>query len=186
MANSPYTLFSLPAAGPSLTAGTAASMLIAASPAVGQVRPTIPANWIGYGTRVTFDATGIITTAASSPGTGTWDVRFGSVIVATSTGPTFPTSMSSWKWQLHHDITCRSVGATTAATMFGATGYLMYGATASTDTVLQLPYNVNPPVAGTGFDSTVPNVFDAFFTESVATATFVCETACAVIWNPQY
>jgi hypothetical protein len=184
MANSPYTLFTLAAAGPSLTAGTAASLLVAASPAAGQLRSTIPANWVGYGTRVTFDATGIITTAATQ-GTGTFDVRFGSVVVATSGAFPLTASMSSWKWQVHFDMTCRAVGATTAANIWNQ-GYVMYGASATTDTVLQMPYNTNPPTIGTGFDSTVPNVFDAFFTESLGTATFVCETACAVIWNPNY
>jgi len=184
MANSPYTLFTLAAAGPSLTAGTAASMLVAGTPAAGQLRPTIPANWIGYGTRLTFDAAGIITTAATQ-GTGTWDVRMGSVIVATSGALPLTASMASWKWQLHYDLTCQIVGATTAA-KFWAQGYVAYASAAATDSFFQLPYNTNPPVQGTGFDSTVPNVFDAFFTESLGTATFVCEQACAVIWNPNY
>jgi len=159
-------------------------MLIASSPAAGQTRPTIPANWLGYGTRLTFDATGIITTAATQ-GTGTWDVRLGSVVVATSGALPLTASMVTWKWQLHYDLTLRIIGATTAA-QFWAQGYVMYAASATTDSTFQLPYNVTPPVLGTGFDSTVPNVFDSFFTESVGTATFVCETACAVIWNPNY
>lgn len=184
MANSPYTLFTLAAAGPSLTAGTAASMLI--TPAAGQTRPTIPANWIGYGTRITFDAAGILTTAASSPGTATWDLRLGSTVVAsTQATATLPVSMASWKWAVHFDVTARSVGVTTSA-QFWSQGWVTYAATASTDNFFQFPIGTNPPVLGTGFDSTVPNVLDSFFTESVATATLVCEQACAVIWNPNY
>lgn len=184
MANSPYVLFTLGGVGPSLTAGTAASMLVAASPAAGQVRPTVPANWIGYGSRLTVDACGILSTAASTPGTGTWDVRMGSTVVFTTTGPTFPTSMSSWKWFIHLDMLARISGATIA--QFWTQGYLIYGASATTDTLIQLPYNVNPPVLGTAFDNTVPNVLDMYFTETVATATFVCEQATATIWNPNY
>lgn len=184
MANSPYTLFTLAAAGPTLTAGTAASMLVAASPAVGQLRGVVPANWIGYGTRITYEASGILTTAAT-PGSGTWDVRLGSTVVATTGAVPLTASMSSWKWRVFFDMVARSVGATTAA-QFWTQGYLQFGASATTDTTLQHPYNTNPPTLGTGFDSTVQNTLDAFFTETLSTATFICEQACAVIWNPNY
>ncbi len=179
MANSPYTLFTLAAAGPSLTAGTAASMLVAASPAAGQLRTTIPANWVGYGTMISFDASGVITTAGT-PGTGLWDLRMGSVVAATTQAMTFTASASAWPWALHLDVVCRSVGATTAATFY-YTGYIVSPASATTATIVPVT-----PGTGTGFDSTVPNVFDAFFTESLGTATLVCNQARAVIWNPNY
>jgi hypothetical protein len=181
MANSPYTLFTLRAAGPSLTAGTAASMLIAAAPAAGQVRPTIPSLWSAYGTMLNFRAAGVVTTAAT-PGTGTWDLRIGSAqVVATSGAITLAASATTWPWMLDVDLVVRSEGATTAATCYG-TGAIYLPTSLTAWTTSPITFGLG----ASGFDSTVPNVFDAFFTESLGTATMVCQTARLLMQNPGY
>ena len=57
------TLFTLQAAGPTLTAAAAASMLVAASPVAGQNRPSIPANTLKYGDHLRFKARGMVVRA---------------------------------------------------------------------------------------------------------------------------
>lgn len=180
MANSPYTLFTLPAAGPSLTAGTAASMLSAA--AAGQIKPTVPANWIVQGTCLTWDAWGIVTTAAT-PGSGTWDLRIGSAIQVTSGALVLAASAVSWPWHMHVDMICRTSGQTTAAQLW-VQGYLDNPTSLTAWTHLPLPQTT--AALGAGFDSTIPNVVDSFFTETLSTATFVCEMARLCIQNPNY
>jgi hypothetical protein len=178
MANSPYTLFTLRAAGPSLTAGTAASML--ANATAGQVRPTIASLWLAYGTKLNFRAAGVVTTAAT-PGTGTWDLRIGGNIVATTGAITLAASATTWPWQIDIDLIVRSEGITTAATVYGTGAvYLPTSNTAWTTSPITFG------LGASGFDNTVPNVFDSFFTESLGTATMVCQSAALLAWNPNY
>lgn len=181
MANTPYLMWSLQAAGPSLTAGTAASMLVAASPAAGQVRNTIPAGWLNaVGTTISIEASGTLITAAT-PGTGTWSLYFGTTAIWNSTAITLTASMTTWPWQIWMDFTVRTVGATTAATLYG-TGSLQLGTAANASSLIQF----SPAAGASGFDSTVPNVLDLWFTESLSTATLITQQAKAVIWNPYY
>jgi len=181
MANTPYLMFTQQAAGPSLTAGTAASLLVAGSPAAGQLRNTIPAGWLNaVGTTITVDLYGTLSTAAT-PGTGTWSLYFGSTAIWNSTAITLTASMSTWPWHVHLETVVRAVGATTAATVYGS-GYLVMGTAANASNVNQF----TPGAGASGFDSTVPNVLDYWFTESLGTATCVLQQAKAVIWNPYY
>jgi hypothetical protein len=181
MANSPYLLFTLPAAGPSLTTGAAASML--SNAAAGQIKPTIPANWLAQGTLLTWDAWGVVTTAAT-PGNGTWDIRMGAATIMVTTGALALTaSATAWSWHLHVDMTCRFVGLTTAAQLW-AQGYLDNPTSLTAWTHLPVPQVA--PALSSGFDSTIPNVMDSFFTESVATATFICHQARLIIQNPNF
>lgn len=182
MANTPYTLFTLQAAGPSLTAGTAASLLVGSSPAAGQIRNTIPAGWLNtVGSTITAEMSGILTTAAT-PGTGTWSLYFGTTAIWNSSAPTLTASMSSWPWFVHLDFTVRTVGVTTQATVYGS-GYVILGTAAGTSGSVT-PFTNATGVSG--FDSTVPNVCDLYFTESLTTATMVCEQARVTIWNPNW
>jgi hypothetical protein len=158
-------------------------MLVAAAPAAGQVRPTIPANWLSYGSTLTWDAWGIVTTAAT-PGTGLWDIRLGSAVVFTqATAITLAVSAASWPWHIHVDMTVQIQGATTAAKMWG-NGYLYLPTSLTAFAAVPIPQTGF--AQGAGFDSTVPNVLDSFFTESLGTATFVCQSARAIIQNPNY
>lgn len=176
------SLFTEQAAGPTLTAASAASMLVAASPLAGQNRFTIPANTFKVGDVLMIDATGIISCAVTTPGTFRFDVRFGSTVVFDSTAiPLNIVAQTSIPWYVRIMLSIRSIGATTAATLWG-TGYLITPTTINVAAQSTgpgpggniLPYNSVPAISS-GFDSTVANVFDSFFTQTVATGSFTCE-----------
>jgi hypothetical protein len=156
-------------------------MLVAAAPAAGQVRNTIPAGWMNaVGTHIHVEASGTLATAAS-PGTGVWSLYFGSTAIWNSTAITLTASMTTWPWSIVGDFVVRAVGATTAATIYG-TGSLFLATAANTGS--WIPWT--PGAGASGFDSTVPNVCDLWFTESLGTATLVCQQARAFITNPYY
>jgi hypothetical protein len=176
------SLFTEQAAGPTLTAASAASMLVAASPAAGQNRFTLPANTFKVGDVLTIEATGIVSCAVTTPGTFRFDVRFGSTVVFDSTAiPLNIVAQTNIPWYVRIMLSIRSIGATTAATLWG-TGILI--TPASLNVAAQatgpgpggniLPYNSVPAISS-GFDSTIANVFDSFFTQTVATGSFTCE-----------
>lgn len=176
------TLFTLQAAGPTLSAASAASMLVAASPVAGQNRFTIPANTFKVGDSMTIRATGIVSCAVTTPGTFRFDVRIGSTTVFDSTAiPLNIVAQTNIPWWVDIDLTIRSIGATTAATLWG-TGMLITPTTINVAAQSTgpgpggniLPYNSVPAISA-GFDSTVANVFDSFFTQTVATGSFTCE-----------
>lgn len=141
---------------------TATSILPAAEKFV------LPANLMFPGTRFKVHASGKISTAASTPGTLTLDLRFGSVIVFNGgASGTLATSASNVTWVLDLDLVCRSYGASTSATMMG-TGVLTTAALSTSTPILLLP--ATSPAAGTGFDSTASQSVDLFATWSVASA----------------
>jgi hypothetical protein len=90
--------------------------------------------------------------------------------------------MSTDPWNVHLEFRVSAVGATTAATIYGNGYGIFSGASKAAATV----FSFTDAAGVAGFDSTVPNVLDFWFTESLGTATLVCEQARAVIWNPNY
>lgn len=113
-------------------------------------------------------ASGRISTAASTPGTLTLDVRFGSVIVFNGgASGTLATSATNLTWVFEAILTCRAIGASTSANMIG-TGILTSAALSATTPVMLLP--TSAPAAGTGFDSTAAQTIDFFATWSAASA----------------
>lgn len=185
------TMFTQQAAGPALTAASsAASMLVAASPAAGQNRFTIPAGQLGVGTRLRFYASGLISCAASTPGTATFDLRFGSTVVfASGAMPLNVTGLTNASWELEVAATVRSIGATTAGTLW-ASGKWLSPASINTAAAATgpgpggqlLPYGSVQAIS-TGFDTTIANVFDSFFTQTVGTGSLTCEQAELVLCN---
>jgi len=176
------SLFTQQAAGPTLTAAAAASMLVAGSPLAGQNRFTLPANTFKVGDVLTIEATGIVSCAVTTPGTFRFDVRFGATTVFDSAAiPLNVVAQTSIPWYVRIMLSIRSIGATTAATLWG-TGILISPATVNVAAQATgpgpggniLPYNSVPAISA-GFDSTVANVFDSFFTQTVATGSFTCE-----------
>jgi hypothetical protein len=129
----------------------------------------LPANFFkAAGQQLILRAAGRISTAASSPGTLTFDARFGSVIVFNGgASGTLATSASNLTWLLEMVLTCRSIGASTSATMLG-TGKLTTAALSASTPIQLLP--ASSPAAGTGFDSTAAAYVDLFATWSVANA----------------
>jgi len=135
----------------------------------GAAKWTYPAGFFaapGYHLKVY--AAGKISTAASSPGTLTLDFRIGSVVVFNGgASGTLATSASNVTWELDMDMTVRSIGNGTSATILG-TGKLISAALSATTPIQLLP--TSSPAAGTGFDSTTAAVCDLFGTWSVASA----------------
>ena len=186
MANTPYTLFSTQAAGGAIAATTTPTSLITgtAAAAAGQIKNTIPAGWLSApGTMINVRYGGTISSAASSQGNLTYDVRIGANATWSGGAIAVNASESTWPWMVEIDLVVRTAGATTAATVYGqGVWYQPTSATAWTATPL-------PPAAGgNGFDSTVSNLFDLFVTWSAATAgnTITMQWARAVILNPYY
>jgi hypothetical protein len=155
--------------------------MLVASGTAGQIRNTIPAGWLSaIGTTIEVYAAGTLATAAT-PGTGTWSLYFGSTAIWNSTALTLTASMTTWPWSIYLEFTVRSVGTGTGATIYG-TGELDLATAANASS----RYQFTPGLGASGFDSTVPNVCDLWFTESVATATLICQQARAIIINPYY
>lgn len=174
------TLISAHAAGPTLTAAAAASALISSSPAAGQLRTTIPSGTFKEGDRLVYTASGIISYAASTPGSITLDLRFGSTVVFSSGAMPLPTAgATNANWDLAIDLTIRTVGVTTAATLWGSGRFFVQalsGAQGVSPLGFLLPYGSAQAIS-TGFDSTVAQVFDSYFTQTVATGSFTLQQA---------
>lgn len=135
----------------------------------GQAKFTLPAGFLDApGAKLKVKAAGRISTAASSPGTLTLDVRFGSTVVFNGgASGTLATSATNLTWEAEIELLARSVGSGSAATILGI-GKLISAALSASTPVLLLP--ASAPAVGTGFDSTVSNTVDLFATWSVASA----------------
>jgi hypothetical protein len=133
---------------------------------------TLPANFMEIGRHLKVRASGRMSTQAT-PGTLTFDVRFGSVVVLNGgASGTLNASQTNVSWRLEADLICRSIGASTVATMYGSMIVASLGLSAS------LPVAVFPatsPGVGTGFDSTVAAVVDLFVTWSAASNSIRCD-----------
>lgn len=122
-------------------------------------RFNFPSNIDQVGTMFRLKAWGKYSTKSATPGTLTFDFRVGSVIVANmGASPTLQTSKSNAAWVLDMDLTVRSIGGGTSATIEGAGKW----DTGGSDSYLMVP------AVGTGFDSTASGFMDLFGTWSVA------------------
>jgi hypothetical protein len=149
---------------------TATSILPAAAKFV------LPSNLLLIGTKLRIKASGRISTVVTTPGNLTLDVRFGSTVVFNGAATALNvTAQTNATWDLEIDLTCRSIGASTSATMLGTGKWISraslngpaVGTTTGVGTVL-LPDTA--PAVGTGFDSTASQTVDLFGTFSVANA----------------
>lgn len=127
---------------------------------------TLPANFFYTGRQIRLRASGRVSTVVTTPGTLTLDIRFGAVIVANSGAiPLTITAQTNDTWSLEWLLTCRTVGATTAATLMHTGVWL---SSAGNPIVALLP--ATAPAVGTGFDSTAAQSVDLFATWSIANA----------------
>lgn len=164
------TLITSQVDGATLTTAAAASAIPAAA------KFTLPANFFtGAGKALKIEAAGKMSSVITTPGTMRFDVRFGAIVVFDSLAVLLDTAAAhvAVGWLLEIWLTCRTIGASTSATLMGH-GMLTCEAIKGSGTmplgsvVANLPWN-STPAAGTGFDSTVANVVDLFFTQTVAT-----------------
>lgn len=128
----------------------------------------MPANFFSPGTRFKIRAFGRMSTAASSPGTLTFDLKFGSTTVWSSgaTG-TLATSATNLSWLLEATLQCRAYGASTSTTLIGG-GSLLSAALNATTPLMLVP--ASAPAVGTGFDCTASQAVDFYGTWSAASA----------------
>lgn len=163
------TLITAQGDGTALTAAAAASALPAAA------KFTLPANFfsaIGKSLRIT--ASGRISCAVTTPGTARYDVRFGSTVVADTLAMSLNiVAKTNVNWFLQLALTCRAIG-TTGNLMWQ--GFWLSEAAINTAVPttgpgpggFTVPFNAAPAV-GANFDTTVSQVVDLFFTQTVAT-----------------
>lgn len=164
------TLVTQHAVGTALTNSTTATSLLN-----GQAKFTLPANLVTIGTKFRIHLGGRISTVVTTPGTLTFDFKFGAVIVLTSGALALnTTAQTNANLDVWAELTAFTEGSGTAATMYGRgalTSRVGIGSAAvATSGVLTQPFPDTSPAVGTGFDSTVSNVVDVFGTWSVANA----------------
>lgn len=121
--------------------------------------PVLPSGYFSTpGVSLIIRAHGRISTLVTTPGTLTFDVRFGSVSVLTS--PAFALNVNAKTnvpWELYIKLVCRSIGAGSSATVLGM-GYWRSEAVIgsplpSAGGVGTLMIPSGAPIVGTGFNS---------------------------------
>lgn len=164
--------------------GTAVTGTAEGSLLNGQAKYTLPANFMTYaGQTLRLRAMGRISNIVTTPGTLTLKAKFGSIAVATSQAMQLnAVAKTNVTWILDMDMTCRSVGAGTAATFMFSGQWQSEsvvgagtGAAGSTGPgCFSIP--ASAPAVGTGFDSTVSNVVDLSATFSLTGNSMQCHT----------
>lgn len=166
------TLTSLNADGTALTAAARASATQGAA-ATG-ARFTMPANRFKIGDVLHIDATGRISCAVTTPGTGRWDIAAGATVVFdTLAMPLNIVAKTNVAWKLDVMGTVRAIG-TTGNIFWQGVWFSEASIGTTADTVgpgpggQLVPYDA-APVVGTSFDTTVSSLWDFFFTQTVST-----------------
>lgn len=168
------TLISAQAAGTALTAAAAATAL--PTPAVF----TMPANTLKIGDKILIKASGIISCVITTPGTARFDVRIGAAVVFDSGALSLNViAKTNVPWYLEAELTVRSIGNGVVATILGQGLFSSEAVVGSPlpsvggGGVLNIP--VSGVAVGTGFNSTISNTVDLFFTQTVATGSMTLQ-----------
>jgi hypothetical protein len=154
-----------------LNSSTAASIIPASA------KITLPNNWFNIGKALRLTLAGRITSVVTTPGTLILDFRLGAVIAWTSQAmPLNTVAKTDLPWYLQAIFTCRSIGASTTATLMGqgffiSEDYVGVALPATGSAGVVLANNATAPAPGTGFDSTAALTVDVYGKFSVATAT---------------
>lgn len=157
--------------GPTLTAAAAASCIPTPS------RIVLPNNFFYIGKVLRIVMQGRISNAVTTPGTARFDVRLGTagttVVYDTGALNLNVVAKTTVPWWLEILLPCRAVGTGTSSTFFGMGTFqseAIVGSplpSAGGNGALNAP--VGTPAVGGGFDNTVANALDVFFTQTVAT-----------------
>lgn len=135
----------------------------------------MPGQYLRIGQKFRIEADGRISNIVTTPGTFLFEVRFGSIVVASGGAMALNiVAKTNVPWLLRWDLTCRAIGSGTSANFMhqGAwTSESVIGAPlpAAGGAGTHLLPNAAPAV-GTGFDSTAANTWDLFGTWSIANA----------------
>lgn len=157
--------------GAALTNTVTATSLL---PATAKV--VLPAQFFDkVGKMLRFRITGRMSTVVTTPGTFTFDVRFGSVIVFTGGAITLNTvAQTNATFYIDLTLVCRAIGSGTTATVLGVGTYesrTVIGSPAvAAGSAGQALMPDTAPTVGTGFDSTTAQTVDVFGTWSIASA----------------
>ena len=160
------------------TAITAAVRTSLTTGAISQAaRSTLAANRLRIGDMIMVEASGRISSVVTTPGTAQFDLAFGAslgVAVMNSGAILLDTvaAHTNVGWTLKMDGTVRNIG--TAASIFWQGSWIcedILGVPATAPKgvlTASLPWNT-PPALGATFDSTVAQLIDLNFTQTVAT-----------------
>ncbi len=161
--------------GPAVTTTTASTCLPVTA------KYTFPPNSIVVGTVLHVLAWGRMSNVVTTPGTARFDVRLGGTVCFDSGAMTLNAVVkTTLPWRLEIEMICRAQGSGTSANLFGfsvfeaenivgsplasvgGSGGLLSASASGPETA---------PAVGGGFDSTIANTFDLFFTQTVTTGT---------------
>jgi hypothetical protein len=162
------TLITAEADGAALSGTAAASVLPTGAKFV------LPANWCDIGRKLRVTASGRVSNIVTTPGTLTLDVRWNTTPIIVFNGGAMQlnaVAKTNVTWHAQIDLTVRAIGTGTSANLMG-TGWWMSesvvgSAVPGTGGSGSLLMPASAPAAGTGFDSTVPNLMDLFGTFSL-------------------
>lgn len=155
--------------GPTLTAAARASCIPVNS------KITLPNNYFELGKVWRLRATGRISCAVTTPGTARFDIAIGAVVAWDGLAMALNTvAKVNVGWTLDVLLSCRSVGNGVLSTLIGQGTWESEAVIASPLPAAGgsgqhiLPVGTAPAV-GTGFDNTLANTVDMFFTQTVGT-----------------
>jgi hypothetical protein len=153
-----------------LNSSTAVSIIPAAA------KITLPNNWFQIGRVLRLTLAGKCACVATTPGTLTLDMRLLATIPFTTQAiPLNVVAKTDLPWFMQVIMTCRSIGASTSATLMAQGFFLSETYVGSpvpaTGGAGAVCVPVIAPVVGAGFDSTAANTVDIFGKFSVTTAT---------------
>jgi len=159
-----------PIDGTALANSTAATSILPAQSVL-----SLPANYLYVGKALRIRAMGRVSNIVTTPGTLTFNVRFGAVTVATSGAlPLNVVAKTNVTWRLDWLLTCRSIGNGTTATMMHGGGWksesVIASPAAGAGGQSELLFPASAPAVGTGFDSTAAQAVDLQAQWSIANA----------------
>jgi hypothetical protein len=165
------TLITAKVDGPTLTAAARASCI-----PTGAII-TLPNNFFQIGKKIRINANGRISVVITTPGTARFDIAIAAVVAFDSLALNLNiVAKTTVPWNLSIDLTCRAEGTGTSANLMGNGLFVSEAVIAAPlpavggNGVLNIP--VGTPAVGTGFDSTLANTLNMFFTQTVATGSF--------------
>lgn len=164
------TLLNSPQVGAAGTTLSASTSLTDVSPAP---QFTLPANFLQVGSALRLTASGVFTSAASTPGTILIGFYYGGVAGTSLVGypaTTLPTSASNWTWRLEATCTVRTNG--TAGTIWSS-GVSWIATSATAFTTQLMPQSA--PAVVSSLDTTTAKVLSVGAQFSSATTnTLTC------------
>jgi len=137
---------------------------------------TFPANTLEIGSAFRVRVMGGLSNIVTTPGTVTFQIMMGSIVVWTSGAIQMSTTAHTLiPFNLEVMMRVNAIGATTSANFLsmGMLNGIMFtvGAGADSTTVVgQFPVPATAPAAGTGFDSTIANILDFWTGFSISNA----------------